>query len=201
MLWRILGRRFPRSQGNPVIQSSGSPWVLIDIDIQDACDYFTKSVALFSKRGFDKPGMEGFEATMALMHSMQCGHTSLENGLVRILRLLGESFAKEEHWHHDLIVQCGADIADRGAILDEELAKHAQTTRAFRNIATRQYRRKFDPELGEDAIRAAAVLANRLPACLEAFKLRVDPPGDKPPENKNEGGGDGSGGTMSGGPR
>ena len=170
---------------------------MIDIDFQDACDYFSKSVEIFSKRGFEKPGIEGFEATMALMHSMQCGHTSLESGLVKILRLLGEPFAKEGHWHHDLIVQCGADTADRGAILDGDLVDHVQMTRAFRNIAERRYHRQFNPDLAQLAIRAGAILSNKLPACLEAFKLRIDPPDAK---NGNDGGGDGSGGAMGGGP-
>ena len=174
-------------------RSSGR-WVLIDIDFQDACDHFTKSVEIFNKGGFERPGLEGYEATMALMHSMQCGHTSLESGLVKILRLLGESFVKEGHWHHNLIVQCSADTADRGVILDEELAKHAQMTRGFRNIATRRYHRQFDPDLARLSVRAGAILSNRLPACLETFKLRIDPPSDK-----NDGGGDGSGGAMGGG--
>lgn len=176
-------------------RSSGS-WVLIDIDLQDACEHFSKSIALFNKRGFENPGIDGYEAKMALMHSMQCGHTSLENGLLKILRLLDEPFVKEERWHHDLIVQCSTDTADRGTILEEDLAEHAQVTRGFRNLATRRYQKRFDSGLAQLAVQSGEILSQRLPACLDAFKLRIDPP-----EHNNGGGGDGSGGAMGGGPR
>ncbi len=165
---------------------SNGPWVLVDIDFQDACEHFDNSLVIFTRGGFEKPGIDGYAATMALMHSMQCGYTSLENGLVKLLRLLGEPFIQEGQWHHDLIVQCGADTADRVAILEKDLVEHAQTTRAFRNVATRRYHQHFDPGLAQGAVRAGAILSSRLPACLKAFKQEIDPP-----DQANDGGGGG----------
>ena len=54
MLGQVLDHRVSGSQGNPLTLPSSGPWVLIDIDFQDACEYFSKSVAIFGNRGFKK---------------------------------------------------------------------------------------------------------------------------------------------------
>ena len=95
--------------------------------------------------------------------------------LLRTLETLDEPFAPLGAWYRGLIAQCAEIMPDRPAILDPETAELAQTTRGFRNWATRQYTRRFDLERARHAARAAEKLSQRLPQCLAAFQQRIDP--------------------------
>ena len=64
---------------------SDGRWFEVDRDVQTAVRHFRQSVALYREGGFDAPGLEGYRATMALMHALQSAHTSLESALLRIL--------------------------------------------------------------------------------------------------------------------
>jgi hypothetical protein len=69
---------------------SDARWFEVYADIEAAIDHFQKSIMLHQKGGFDAPGIDGYQAEMALMHALQSAHTSLESGLLRILEILGE---------------------------------------------------------------------------------------------------------------
>ena len=130
---------------------------------------------------------------MAFMHAMQAGHTSMEAGLERILKMLGEEIPVGESWHRDLIKRVSRSLEDRPAIFPQDVARAADETRKFRNLATRSYD-NFSVEFAEPSVEAAAILSKKLQEVVKEFKIKIDPPED-------DGDGDGSGGGMSGGPQ
>lgn len=114
---------------------------------------------------------------MAFMHAVQAGHTSLEAALLRILDILDEEKPTGDQWHRDLISRAIVDIAGenaRPAILPADLARHADETRRFRNLATRSYG-SFEPEKAIFTVTAARQLAESLMPALTAFRAAVDP--------------------------
>ena len=87
---------------------SDARWFEVDSDIEAAVGHCLRSVELYRKGGLDAPGLDGYQAQMALMHALQSAHTSLEGGLLRILEMLGEERPVGENWHMDLIRRVGA---------------------------------------------------------------------------------------------
>jgi hypothetical protein len=85
-------------------------WLEVDADIVSAVSHFERSAALFRKGGFDQPGLEGYQASMALMHALQSGHTSLEGGLLRILEMLAEERPVGEDLHMALIRRVATEL-------------------------------------------------------------------------------------------
>ena len=67
---------------------SDARWIEVESDLDGAARHFERAAALFEAGGFDQPGLEGYRAAMAFMHAMQAAHTSLGNGLLRILEML-----------------------------------------------------------------------------------------------------------------
>ncbi len=65
-------------------------WIEVEDNIDAACRHFGNAAKLYDEGGFDAEGLTGYRARMALLHSMQSGHTSLEGVLKRILEVLGE---------------------------------------------------------------------------------------------------------------
>ena len=113
---------------------------------------------------------------MALMHSLQSGHTSLEGGLLRILEMLSEERPVGEDWHVALIRRVAAALPERRpAILSAELAAAADETRRFRHRAVHNYDSFRATEIGQ-TIRAADMLASRLKPEIGAFRDAIDPP-------------------------
>ncbi len=168
-------------------------WIAIEDDFQAACTHFSGAARLFDAGGFDESGIEGYKASMAFMHAMQSGHTSLESGLLRILTLLGEEHPQGPFWHRDLLRQVCRPVEGRGVLLPPDVCKHADETRGFRNVATRSYD-SFEVAGADVAVGSAAVLAERLVDCLRDLRDQIDPPED-------DGGGDGSGGFVRSVPR
>jgi ribonuclease HepT-like protein len=164
---------------------SDGRWFEVDSDVEIAVRHFRQSVALYREGGFDAPRLDGYRATMALMHALQSAHTSLESALVRILDMLGEERPIGDNWHSDLIRRVAAALpGKRPAILAARLARAADETRRFRHRATHTY---DDFQAGEAAhtIEAAEILANELEAEILAFKDIIDPP-----PRKDTGGGE-----------
>jgi hypothetical protein len=155
---------------------SDGRWFDIDADVRAAVDHFRRSVELHEQGGFDAPDLAGYKAQMALMHSLQSGHTSLEGALVRILEMLGEERPTGDNWHADLIRRAAAPISGRPAILSESVAKAADETRRFRHIATHNYD-NFRVESATPTIEAARQLVAAFAAEILAFKNVMDPPG------------------------
>lgn len=157
-------------------------WPAIERNFQSAGAHFSRAAQIHAMGGFSQPGIDGYIASMSFLHAMQSGHTSLENGLLRTLALLGEDRPRGEHWHMDLLDQACHPADGRGPILPQDVCRHAHVTRGFRNVAVRSYE-DFDPEQATSAVAAAKVLAGRLAECLHGFKLKIDPPRGGPLPN------------------
>lgn len=152
-------------------------WLDIESDFAAAVDHFRKSYALYDAGGFEAEGLEGYRAQMALMHSMQSGHTSAEAGMLRLLRLLGEEAPQGEDWHYKLIERLRRKATgdhERPAFLTDEVAKDLHETRAFRHRVSHGYG-DFDASRARPSIDAAGRLAAALPATVETFKRLLDP--------------------------
>ena len=150
-------------------------WLEVDADIASAISHFEQSTALFRKGGFDRAGLEGYQASMALMHALQSGHTSLEGGLLRILEMLSEERPAGDDWHMALIRRVATKLPKRRpAILSAALSEAADETRRFRHRAVHNYDSFRVAEIGQ-TIRAAELLAARLKTEIEAFRRAIDP--------------------------
>jgi hypothetical protein len=155
---------------------SDGRWFEVDSDVETAVRHFRQSVALYREGGFDTPGLEGYRATMALMHALQSAHTSFESALLRILDMLGEERPFGDNWHSDLIKRVAASLpGTRPAILGARLARAADETRRFRHRATHTYD-DFEASEAAPAVEAAELLANDLEAQIREFKATIDPP-------------------------
>jgi hypothetical protein len=157
---------------------SDARWFEVSADIEAAVRHFQQSVELYRKGGFEAPGLDGYQAEMALMHALQSAHTSLEGGLLRILEMLGEERPVGENWHADLITRVAAALPGRRpAIIGTPLAQAATETRRFRHRATHNYD-SFRVHEATRTIEAAATLASGLQAEILAFRSIIDPPED-----------------------
>ena len=153
---------------------SDARWIEVDDAAAAATKHFGMAADLFAAGGFDGDDIGAYRASMALMHAMQSGHTSLESALVRILGLLGEEAPSGQEWHADLIRRVAREIAGRPAILPPDLAKAAGQTRRFHHIAMKGYG-SFDPELARPSVLAAGFVARNLGPAIAAFRAMIDP--------------------------
>jgi hypothetical protein len=148
-------------------------WLEIEEDFNGASHHFRLAVQLFKRGGFAEEGIEGYAAGMAFMHSMQAGHTSLENGLKRILVIVNEDLPSGESWHADLINRASKKTQKRPAILSKVTSNFADETRRFRNVAVRSYD-SFLPQYADVSVSAAESLSINLLPELKAFQALID---------------------------
>jgi hypothetical protein len=151
---------------------SDKRWIEIDRDAASAITHLSRAVQIADDPAFRADDLAGYIVQMAFVHAMQSGHTSLENALTRIVRLLGEELPSGESWHADPIQRVAVTLPDRPAILPPELAKAADETHQFRNRAVRTYD-DFTPDRASPAIQAAATLAAGLIVALTAFRQAI----------------------------
>ena len=158
-------------------------WLDVELEIADAISHFDKAVRLHAMGGFEAAGILGYQASMAFMHAMQSGHTSLEGALLRVLAILGESRPTGERWHEDLIRRAANPLPGelaRPAILPRRIVADVEETRRFRNKATRGYN-SFDPSRAGPAIEAAGRLAANLAGAIAEFRRALDAPDEAAP--------------------
>lgn len=153
---------------------SDARWFDIDADIDAAVTHFTRAAELFRTRDMNGDALDAYMARMAFMHAVMAGHTSLENALNRILKLLGEEPPSGETWHADLIRRVSRASGDRPPILDADLSRAADRTRRFRHVAARGYD-SFDPEEAAPAVSATELLAARLSDAIARLRAAIDP--------------------------
>lgn len=153
---------------------SDARWFDIDADIDSAATHFTRAAELFRTHGMNGDALDAYMARMAFMHAVMTGHTSLENALNRILKLLGEEPPSGETWRADLIRRVSRASDARPPILDAELSRAADRTRRFRHVAARGYD-SFDPEEAAPAVSAAELLAARVPDAIARLRAAIDP--------------------------
>jgi hypothetical protein len=152
-------------------------WIEVMDDTTAAARHFSRAVELHALGGFEGTDITAYRASMALMHSMESGHSSLEGALERILEILAEEKpAAADSYHADLIKRASREIPNRRpAILPSDLGAAADETRRFRHVARRNYD-SFRVEEAGTAIAAARLIAARLIGAIEAFRASIDPP-------------------------
>lgn len=155
---------------------SDARWIEVMDDMASAARHFSRAVELHALGGFEGADIFAYRASMALMHAMESGHSSLEGGLERILEILGEEKpTASDSYHADLINRARRVIrASRPAILPADIALAADETRRFRHVARRNYD-NFHVEAADKALAAAKLLASGLLPAIEAFRRRIDP--------------------------
>jgi len=160
---------------------SDARWFEVQADVEATIRHFQQAIELYRKGGFDAPGLDGYQAEMTLMHSLQSAHTSLEGGL-RILEMLGEERPVGESWHADLISRVAAALPGRRpAIISSRIAEAATETRRFRRRATHNHD-SFRIQEVSRTIEATAILTSGLQIDILAFRNIIDPPEDGPRE-------------------
>lgn len=159
---------------------SDDRWIEVEDDFANSAGHFERAVQLFHRGGFDVDNLDGYAAGMAFMHSMQAGHTSLENGLKRILTILGEDLPSGDAWHSDLIKRVARTTGKRPAILGKVTSQFADETRRFRNVAIRSYD-NFKPQNAAPSVVAAEALSQRILPELRRFQQVMDPEPPEPP--------------------
>lgn len=157
-------------------------WDDVFAHAKDAAGYFDGAVRLWGM--IDVASEDRFARLrdeMALMHFMQCGHTSVEAALVSILEILDEQPpAKNDTWHVDLLNRIGREMSGqhaRPAIVGADMLADLQETRRFRHMATRSYGR-FDIARAEPSMAAARRVGEDLERLLRDFQVRMDPSDD-----------------------
>ena len=79
------------------------------------------------------------------MHAMQAGHTSLESGMVRIMRMVGEVPPTGEDWH--------ADVAKRNDFNWEDARRPVEAAAEIASSimqVLQGFRENLDPPARED---------------------------------------------------
>ena len=152
-------------------------WVLVERDFRFAARHFQMAAAIHGGEA-GEPGegrMGTYVLAGAFMHAVQSGHTSLEAGLLRIFKTLGESPPLDvDNWHEATVDQAFTDVPGRGTVLPPELFADVAETRRARNLAVRGYD-TFAMGKSEATARAAGRLAKALPDALQRFIRRIDP--------------------------
>jgi hypothetical protein len=153
---------------------SDARWGDVLADFESAVRHFFMSGKLFEKKGFDDDSLDGYQAKMALMHSMQAGYTSFENGIKKIFNILGEELPFGGVSDVDIIKRAARKIeGQRPAIISNNAYNLADKVRRFRHVAVRNYD-DFVPDDFGNSILAAEQLSRILIDELAIFVRAVD---------------------------
>lgn len=155
---------------------SDARWLDVEEDVAAAADHFTNAQALLAIGGFDDATLEGYRDRMALMHALQCAHTSAETALRRIFAILGEEAPSGDDWHQKLIYRAARAIQGehaRPAILSPDVASDLDETRRFRHRASRSYG-TFTIGRSAPSLEAAKRLARSPPDDIARFRTSID---------------------------
>lgn len=173
---------------------SDDRWIEVEKDFASSARHF-ETAAKYYARGHALPDNDERDLiSMAFMHAMMAGHSSLEAGMLRIMAIVGEQPPAGDSTHADLISRMSESLpGKRPAFLPRELVDHANETRRFRHVSVRTYD-DFKWALAKLPVESGLVITRAIRPALRAFRSIIDPPG-------NNGGGDGSGGGAAGGPQ
>jgi hypothetical protein len=177
---------------------SDARWTDVDKDLDYALMHLGMAIRLFEAAGFDAPGLDGYRNSSAFMHAMGAGYTSVENALLRVLDILGETPPSGEAWHKDLIDRLSRPMTGenaRPAFFDAEMRRDLLECLRMRHRVRHSEYDEFIPSKAEPSIEAVRRVLPRIKDVAARFKKQIDPD----PDDENDGG-DGSGGSASGGP-
>jgi hypothetical protein len=148
--------------------------------LEQAAQHFTNAAVLFRAGGFDGNTIDAYRANMALMHAMQCGHSSAEAAMKAILRTLGERLPADDGWHDALIRRLSHKLegaSARPALWNEAVALDLQETRRFRHRVIHGYE-SFRVYEADRSVAAAERLAISLLPAFSIFLADIE--GDDP---------------------
>lgn len=175
---------------------SDARWTDVDKDIDSALMHLGMAIRLFEAAGFDAPDLDGYRNSSAFMHAMGAGYTSVENALLRVLDILGETPPSGNAWHKDLIDRLSRPMSGENArptFFDAEMRRDLLECLRMRHRVRHSEYDEFIPNKAEPSIEAARRILSRIKEVVAQFKKQIDP------VDENDGG-DGSGGGASGGP-
>ena len=154
---------------------SSAKWVLVERDFESAAKHFAMA-SLIHEGGVPVQGNhQDYVTAGAFMHAVQSGHTSLENGLLRIFKTIGEAAPHDVGDLHDAVVrQAFEPVEGRGPILPTHLREVVDETRRARSLAMHAYER-FTIDRADATAKAAHELSEALPDVLQAFIEQIDP--------------------------
>ncbi len=155
-------------------------WLDVLGDFCSAENHFKMSKMLFGDSNLDSDGVKGYTARMALMHSMQSGYTSFENGLKRILAMIDEPLPRGDDWHAALLLRAAKSVeGSRPAIFSSSFMATADQVRRFRHVATRSYD-NFNVAEVSGSIDAATLMAENLMNEFGRFREAMEAGNPKP---------------------
>ena len=150
-------------------------WIEVEADFQSAVRYFEKARKLYALGTSARDDEQEDTYALAFMHAMQAGHTSLESGLVRIMKMVDEVPPEGDGWHADLAKRMSEPIeGKRPAFFAPDLARAADLPRRFRHVAARTYD-DFNWEDARRPVEAAQVVVSSLMRAFEGFREGLDP--------------------------
>lgn len=152
-------------------------WLDVDSDVAGALLHFGRAVDIHRAWTTGVGDRDFYILSMAFMHAMLAGHTSVEVALVWVLDLLDEEKPSGPDWHQMLITRMARSLEGeyaRPALLTSTLAKALKENKDFRHRALHTYD-DFDFDRARPAVEAAIVIAEEFPRVILAFKDKIDP--------------------------
>lgn len=150
-------------------------WIEVQNDFQSAAKHFETAQRVYGRGIATDDAEQEHLYALAFMHAMQAGHTSLETGMVRIMRMVGEVPPTGEDWHADVVKRMGDAIdGKRPLFLPINILKAVDQTRRFRHVAARTYD-DFNWEDARRPVEAAAEIASSIMGVLKDFRESLDP--------------------------
>ena len=161
-------------------------WQDAEICVDSAVRHFGNAVHMHDRLmslSRERDGDEDFyQAEMAYMHSVLCGHSSFESAMTEILGIFGEDVPEGFGSGAGLAEKASLPTEVRPAVIGEGIAWAVQETGEFRDFAERGYD-SFTRERCGNSASAAAFLADGLRDEVRFFReaaeriLEDDDPG------------------------
>ena len=150
-------------------------WGDIDADLSSAKRHYREALGLFGLPIFAIARAPDYLHEMAFLHAMQCGYTSFEAALKRLLVLIDEDLPQGGDTHKSLLDRARRSAEGmRPAIVDASLYRATNTLRGFRHVAIHTYD-DFDLDRAALAVKAAGVFLAEIDPAIAKFRAVIDP--------------------------
>jgi hypothetical protein len=157
---------------------SDARWLDVEDSLRQGMHHLERAVDLHREGGFDGDELGAYRATMAFLHAMQSGYTSLESSFLRLLDLVGEERPIGPDWHAALVARLTIPTNNRPALLDASLARAVGELRRFRHIAAHSYD-LFDPARAGPVVEHARLVVRRIPDAVAKLRSAIDRDGPR----------------------
>ena len=152
-------------------------WADVQEDFCRAANHFKMSKMIFDNGGLDADSTNGYMARMALMHSMQTGYTSFEDGLKKIFAVIAEPTplgGDDWSWDTALLSRATKNLkSERPAIFSPQFLEIAGRVRRFRHAAATDYDNLTVAE-ASGSVDAATLMAENLTDEFERFRNAME---------------------------